>query len=141
MKHLTLKQYALLIVLALVLSACSAPGENGSSSNTNSSPQSNSNSATQPSVAENGTPTAISNAPPPAVQQIPAPQPADKAAAPPNSNSVAATPAANPRAPKLVVPSAKIDYGKQDQGKTLIRAIAIRNGGKSDLNIEQVVPG
>jgi hypothetical protein len=39
------------------------------------------------------------------------------------------------------LPGAKIDYGKQDQGKTLVRAIAIKNGGRADLSIESVVPG
>jgi len=50
---------------------------------------------------------------------------------------------ANPgseRSPKLVVPEKRLDFGKQPQDKTLIRAIAIRNGGQGVLNIESVTP-
>ena len=138
MKNSILKQYAILVVLGLVLSACSAPVENASSSNTNAPAQGNSNSVAQPNVAQNGTPTTVPTPAPPAVQQIPAPAPADKAAPPHNANSAAAAPDA--RAPKLVLSDKKIDYGKQDQGKTLVRAIAVKNGGKSNLNIESVAP-
>ena len=141
MKHSILKQYALLVVLGVVLSACSGPVENGSSSNTNSAQaQSNNNSVAQPNVAQNGTPTPVPTPAPPAVQQIPNPAPTDKAAPPQNANSAAAARAPDARAPKLVLSDKKIDYGKQDQGKTLVRAIAVKNGGKSNLNIESVVP-
>lgn len=130
MKHSILKQYALLVVLGLVLSACSGPVENGRSSNTNSAQApSNSNSVAQPNVAQNGTPT-----------PVPTPAPTDKAAPSQNANSAAAAPAPDARAPKIVLSDKKIDYGKQDQGKTLVRAIAVKNGGKSNLNIESVVP-
>jgi hypothetical protein len=161
------------VALALVLSACSAPGENASSSNTNSSPtQNNSNSAPQPSGAQIGAPIGVPSPAPPnaqtvpapaqpnaqpnpepaqpsvqpipapaqsSVQPTPAPAPVDKAAAQ-NSNSATAASAPNGPAPKLVLSDKKIDYGKQDQGKTLVRAIAVKNGGKSNLNIESVVP-
>jgi len=141
MKDLILRRYSLLIILALLLSACSGPGENGSSSSTNNSPaQANSNSASQPAVAQNGTPVSAPGTPPPAVQQIPPPAQPDKAAAPQNDNSAGAQPAANGKVPKLDVLEAKIDFGKQNQGKTLNRAIAIKNTGKADLNIDSVVP-
>ena len=42
--------------------------------------------------------------------------------------------------PKLVAPAKKIDFGKQPQDKSLVRAITIKNGGRADLNIESVVP-
>lgn len=51
-----------------------------------------------------------------------------------------ASTAANARVPKLVVPGKKIDYGKQPQGITLVRAIVIKNGGRANLNIDAVVP-
>jgi hypothetical protein len=141
MKHLILKQFVLPAVIAVLLSACSGPGENGSHSSSNSSPaETNSNSAQQPNVAQNGTPTPAASPAPPTVQQIPPAAQSDKAAAPQNSNSASAVPASNARAPKLVVSETKIDFGTQYQGKTLNRAISIRNAGKADLNIESVVP-
>ena len=144
MRDLFLRRYSLLIMLALMLSACSGTAENGSSSSTNNSPaQTNSNSASQPAVSQNGTPTSVPTSPP-TVQPIPAPAQPDKAAPPQNANSasapIAVAPAPNAKAPKLVVSETKIDFGTQYQGKTLNRAIAIRNSGKADLNIESVVP-
>jgi hypothetical protein len=48
--------------------------------------------------------------------------------------------AATGRPPKLVVPEKRLDFGKQPQDKTMVRAIPIRNGGLSVLNIESVTP-
>ena len=140
LNYFAMKQYAFVIILAVLFSACSGPGENGSSASSTGSPaQANSNSASQPNIAQNGTPTPAPSQAPPTVQQIPDPAP-DKSAAQQNANPAPAPVAPNARAPKLVVPKAKIDFGQQNQGKTLVRAIAIRNGGKADLNIESVVP-
>ena len=47
---------------------------------------------------------------------------------------------ASVRAPKLVAPDKKIEYGKVPQDKTLVRAIPIRNAGREDLRIESVAP-
>src|SRR5262245_45523661 len=167
MKDLILIRYALLIVLAVLLSACSGSGENGKSTSTSSSPaQTNSNSNSQPAIAQNGAPIGTLNTSPPTVVQIPTPAQSDKAApqnansasAPQNTNSAASAPqnansasvppqivssasappavppAPNGKAPKLDIPQTKIDFGKQDQGKTLNRAIAIKNTGNADLN-------
>jgi hypothetical protein len=57
-----------------------------------------------------------------------------------NANTANGLAAGNARAPKLVAPEKKIDFGKQPQDKTLVRAIPIRNGGRAVLNIESVVP-
>lgn len=143
MKRLNVNRYTALLVLAGLLSACSGSVENAGSSNNNAPPaQANSNSAPQPQIAQ-GTPLATAPSPAPlTVQPIPPPPPARSA---PNSNANAAN-AANPsparreRAPKLVVPEKKIDFGKQPQAKNLVRAIVIKNGGLADLNIESVVP-
>lgn len=46
----------------------------------------------------------------------------------------------NGGSPKLVVPEKRLDFGKQPQDKTMVRAIPIRNGGLGVLNIESVTP-
>jgi len=164
MKDLILRRYALIIMLAVFLTACSGSGGNGNSTSTSNAPaESNSNSNPQEAVAQNGAPIGTLNPTPPSVVQIPTPAHPDKAAPPQNTNSASApqnansaivppkiassesapqvaTPAPNGKAPKLELPQAKIDFGKQEQGKTLNRAIAIKNTGKADLNIESVVP-
>ena len=61
--------------------------------------------------------------------------PADRNANPANAASAGAV-----RSPKLVAPEKKIDFGKQPQDKTIVRAIAIRNGGRAVLNIDSVTP-
>jgi hypothetical protein len=44
--------------------------------------------------------------------------------------------------PKLVLLSQEkeLDFGKQPQDKTLVKAIRIKNGGSVPLNIESVAP-
>jgi hypothetical protein len=140
MKRLNMKPYAALLVLAALVSACSGPADNQGSSNTNAPPaQANTNSAPQPQIAQ-GNPPAVAPAPAPlTVQPIP-PPPAAKSAAAGNANAANRLAAGNARAPKLVVPEKKIDFGKQPQDKNLVRAIVIKNGGLADLNIESVVP-
>jgi hypothetical protein len=143
MKRLNMKPYAALLVLVALISACSGPVENQGSSNTSAPPQqANSNSAPQPQIAQSNPPAAAPGpAPPPTVQQIPPPPaPAAKSAANSNANAANALGVGNARAPKLVVPDKKIDFGKQPQDKNLVRAIVIKNGGRADLNIESVVP-
>jgi hypothetical protein len=143
MKRLNLKRYAALLVLAALVSACSGPAENQGSSNTNAPPaQANGNSAPQPQIAQGNPPAVAPSTAPLTVQPIP-PPPAAKSAAAGNANAANAAnrlAAGNARAPKLVVPDKKIDFGKQPQDKNLVRAIVIKNGGLADLNIESVVP-
>jgi len=131
MKHLNLRPYAALFLL-VTLSACSGPSND---TGAGAPQQANSNSAPQPQIAQGSAPVVPSPTPLTA-DTIP---PAAKAA--PNSTAGEAKPnAGNARAPKLVVPAKKIDYGKQPQEKTLVRAIVIKNGGLANLNIESVVP-
>jgi len=142
MKRLNLNPYAALLVLVALFSACSGPAENSGSTNTSAPQQANSNSAPQPQIAQGNPPAPAPSPAPLTVQQIP-PPPAEKSAAAGNAkaaNAANASAAGNARAPKLVVPEKKIDYGKQPQDKTLVRAIVIKNGGLADLNIESVVP-
>ena len=144
MKRNNLNSFAALILLALLVSACSVPPENSSSTNTNAPQQANSNSSSQPQIAQNNPP-----APAPAPGSVPlalpslnpAPAPIEKPAA---NARIAPPPRVpsdpNARVPKLVVPEKKIDFGKQPKEKTLVRAITIKNGGRADLSIESVVP-
>ena len=142
MKRLNMKQYAALLLLAALVSACSGPAENQGSSNTNAPPaQANSNSAPQPQIAQSNPPAVAPRTAPPTVQPIP-PPPAKSAVAG-NANAANAAnglAAGNARAPKLVAPDKQIDFGKQAQNKNLVRPIVIKNGGRADLNIESVVP-
>ena len=50
--------------------------------------------------------------------------------------------AAHVEGPKLVLVSQEkeLDFGKQPQDKTLVKAIRIKNGGSVPLNIESVAP-
>lgn len=139
MKLLIVRPYAALLVPIALLCGCSSPTGPSASSNANA-PQQQGNSVEQPRVAQNN----ASPSTPPTVQSIPPPEskaagnavtPADKPPADRNSST-----ASSARAPKLIAPEKKVDFGKLPQEKTLIRAIAIRNGGRADLNIEAVVP-
>ncbi|MEK6286307.1 MAG: hypothetical protein AABO57_11240 [Acidobacteriota bacterium] len=141
MKPSIIRPYAALLVLIALLSGCSSSTGPSGSSNTNApQQQANSNAAEQLRVAQNN----ASPSTPPTVQSIPPPEPkaagnaVTPAEKPPADRS--ANTASSARAPKLIAPEKKIDFGKHPQDKTLIRAIAIRNGGRADLNIEAVVP-
>lgn len=116
-----------LLGFVVLLSACGGPAENSATSNSNTPQQANSNS--QQSLAQGNSPL------------IPLPvvvQPPDSTA---NANAAkAAATASGTHVPKLVAPTEKVNFGKQPQDKTIVRAIAIRNGGKADLNIESVTP-
>ena len=126
------------LLLATLMAACSSQPENVNNSGASNSP-----------VAQNGTVPANSEASSPVA--APAAQPASmpaegakvetESAAPPK---VAPRPAAQPAptgpAPKLVVPTKKIDFGKQPQSTNLARSITIRNGGKAPLKIDAVEP-
>ena len=141
MKRLNINQYAALLMLVALLSACSRSGENSATSNANAPQQANSNSADQPQIASDGS-AAAGQGTALATQPIPTPQPnAAKPAASGNADAANAAPAAaNGPAPKLVVSDKKIDFGKQPQEKTLVRAIVVKNGGRAELKIDSVVP-
>ena len=135
MKCWTIKPYIAILALAILLAACATPrDDSASSSNTNAAEQANSNS--QEPVAQSEAPIAVPNPSPPRVQQLPPPEPkrAEKPAALANAANGSA------RGPKLVVPEQKLNFGKQPQDKTMVRAIPVRNGGQSILNIESVTP-
>ncbi|HSE37149.1 MAG TPA: hypothetical protein VLG74_07590 [Blastocatellia bacterium] len=140
MKRLNLYTYVALLVLVALFTSCSAPHENSGSPNTGATQEANSNSAPQPQIAQSNAPAEAPVTVPPAP---PAPAPAEKSAAtidatPAKAPDASATP--NARVPKLVIPEKKIDFGKQPQDKTLVRAIVVKNGGRADLSIESVVP-
>jgi len=139
MKHSTLRNYIALLSLVTLLSACAGSSENTATSNGNSAQQANSNS--QQPVAQ-GTPADPSpSVAPPAVQDIPPPATTPvQPQATVNGNPAKPSPAANDRAPKLIAPAKRLEFGKQPQDKTLIRAITIKNGGRAVLNIESVTP-
>jgi hypothetical protein len=139
MKQSTLKKCIALLGLVTLLSACAGSPENTATSNGNSAQQANSNS--QQPIAQ-GTPSDASpSVAPPAVQAIPAPAtPPVQPQATVNGNPAKPSPAANARAPKLIAPAKRLEFGKQPQDKTLIRAITIKNGGQAVLNIESVTP-
>lgn len=143
MRRWNLNPYAALLVLVAFFSACSGPHENSGSPDTSAPQQANSNSAPLPQSAQSEAPAAAPVTALPAVQPIPPPLPAEKSDAAVNANVANAANASavdSARVPKLVVAEKKIDYGKQPQEKTLVRAIVVRNGGRADLKIESVVP-
>jgi hypothetical protein len=133
MKRLIRTPFAPLLLLAALLSACAGPPADSGAANNNASQQGNSNAAGGPLVVQTLPP------PEPKIGVDPA-KPAEMAPAAGNANAANPAKASNARAPKLIAPEKKIDYGKQPQDKTLVRAISIRNGGQAVLNIESVVP-
>jgi len=132
MKLSTLKPYAGPLALAVLLAGCSSSQDNSASSNNNAAQQANSNS-NQQAQAQNQEPSPTTETPL-KVQPIPPPAP------PANANTNTATPSASGRQPKLVAPEKKLDFGKQPQDKTIVRAIHIKNAGQAALNIESVTP-
>ncbi len=138
MEQSALKKCIALLGLVTLLSACARSPENAATSNGNSAQQANGNSR-QP-VAQ-GTPSDASpSVAPPAVQEIPPPPAPVQPRATVNGNPAKPAPAPNGRAPKLIAPAKRLEFGKQPQDKTLVRAIVIRNGGRADLKVESVTP-
>jgi hypothetical protein len=140
MKHSTLKRYVALLGLVVLLSGCADSPNNSASSNSNSAQQPNSN-AQQP-VAQGDPANPAPSVAVPTVQPIP--PPAAAPVQPPvtaNVNgAIPPKPAAKAGGPKLIAPSKRLEFGKQPQDKTLIRAIVIKNGGRANLNVESVTP-
>jgi ABC-type Fe3+-hydroxamate transport system substrate-binding protein len=124
------------LLFATFLTGCSSQPETA-----------NNNTASSAPVAQSGTVPATSETAAPSVV-TPSPQPAVPAAEPPKiaageevpKVAVGAPAAPSGPSPKLVVPSQKIDFGKQPQSTSLARTITIRNGGKAPLNIAAVEP-
>jgi hypothetical protein len=138
MKQSTLKKCIALLGLVTLLPACARTPENTATANGNSAQQANGNSG-QP-IAQ-GTPSDASpSVAPPAVQTIPPPAAPVQPQATVNGNP--AKPALSPgeRAPKLIAPAKRLEFCKQPQDKTMVRAIVIRNGGRADLKVESVTP-
>ncbi len=127
MKNSRIKLWVLPILITMLMTACSSP-EDTSSSNNNASQPANSNTA--PLVAMRDSPVIPNNSnvsPPPVKGKSPTTQP------------VAGAP--TDKAPKLVAPTKTIEFGKQPQGKTIVRTFQIRNAGNAALQIENVQPG
>src|SRR5215510_6951470 len=150
MKQVRSGLFAALFVFVALFSACSGTAERPSNTNT---AQSNSNPADQSSpTASSGTPLSVQPIAPPENPGVVATKPVQPP--PPNPPVAATSPADKPSAngnastsatpsgplPKLVAPDKQIDFGKQPQDKTLVRAITIRNSGRALLNIESVTP-
>jgi hypothetical protein len=136
MKHSILGISLALFCVVTLLSACTGSGENSASSNNNSNSQQAAAQDNESAAPKAGAPIVVPMpAPqPPAAQPAPAPEPNAPAAANASSSKRLAS------GPKLVAPEKKLDFGKQSEDKTLIRAISIRNGGRALLNIESVTP-
>ena len=128
------RTYIAPLVLVSLMAACSSQPE-----------PANNNTATSSPVAQNGTVPASSDASTqaaaPSGQPTVAPAEGAKVetAAPPAISAAGQLVPSGP-SPKLVVPAAKIDFGKQPQGKSIARTITIRNAGKAPLNIAAVEP-
>jgi hypothetical protein len=125
-----------------LMASCSAPTENGERANSNSGRQTGA-ATSEPSVAQGGTPIATGNgnnstSQPPVAQPAPA-QPSGDSAKPAEKTATDPT-APKDRAPRLLVPDKKLDFGKQPQDKTLARSFQIKNVGNADLLIESVTP-
>ncbi len=131
-------------MLSVLLTAgCSTPPENGNATaNNNATANANASLVT----AQPATPPATSapTAAPTAVSPAPAAQPAPATVKPAEAKAVPADAdkAAHGAGPKLVLVSQEkeLDFGKQPQDKTLVKAIRIKNGGTVPLNIESVAP-
>ena len=132
MKPLVIALYMALLASPALLSGCSVPPDNSASSNNNAAQQANSNSSQQ-AQAQNQEPSPTTETP---LKVQPIPPPPTTA----NANTNTATPSASGRQPKLVAPEKKLDFGKQPQDKTIVRAIHIKNSGQAALNIESVTP-
>ena len=137
MKYSILKRYVALLGLVALLSACAGSPENSASSNSNSAEQANSNS--QQPVAQGNATDASPSVAPPAVQSIPPPSTPPPVTANVDG-AIPPKPAAIAGGPKLIAPAKRLEFGKQPQDKTLIRAIVIKNGGRANLNVESVTP-
>jgi hypothetical protein len=136
--------------LVLLAAGCSAPPENSNTTaNANASAAATPNANAPAVTAQPATPQPTSA--PPVALPAPTAQPAPATAKPAETAAKPAETAAKPapadkaervEGPKLVLLSQEkeLDFGKQPQDKTLVKAIRIKNGGTVPLNIESVAP-
>jgi hypothetical protein len=132
------KLYSITLLLAALMAACASPGGDNSAPNNNAAPSQN--ASAQTAVPQTGTPL-------PSIDQNGASAPTRPAVIPEvakvienPSQPIAGQPAADGNAPKLLVPTREIDFGKQSKDIKLARSITIKNGGKTDLEIKSVSP-
>ena len=138
MEQSTLTKCIALLGLVVLLSACARSPENTATSNGNSALQANGNS--QQPVAQSTPADPSPSVGTPTVQAIPPPAAPVQPQATVNGNPAKPAPSPNERAPKLIAPAKRLEFGKQPQDKTMVRAIVIRNGGRADLKVESVTP-
>jgi hypothetical protein len=135
----SLKKLCVIPILVMILMSGCSSSEDTASTNTNAAQSSNTNAAPpiaqreSPAITDNAN-TSVTTAP---VQKI---LPNGKPAIQPGVQPPASV-AATDKAPKLVAPSQTIEFGKQPQGKILVRSFQIRNAGSAELDIENVQPG
>ncbi|HKP12645.1 MAG TPA: hypothetical protein VJZ91_11060 [Blastocatellia bacterium] len=127
------------LAFVLLLVGCSAPPENGNAtSNNNATANANAPAALPQPATPLVTPAPTAASPAPAAQPAPTTaKPAETAARPAPKQSE--TPASGPKL-VMVTQEKDLDFGKQPQEKTLVKAIRIKNGGKAALNIQSVTP-
>jgi hypothetical protein len=119
---------SLLLLVMLLVAACSDASENGNSQS--KAANSNQNNRSEETQA-NGSKVVKAEG---AVAVIP----------PANSNRPgppATDPAITGKAPKLFLPVTNADYGKVKAEKSFTRTFDIKNNGNAPLNIEAVTPG
>jgi hypothetical protein len=139
--------YSTVVLFVLLAAGCSAPPDSSNpTGNTNATVNTNAPALTPQTATPQATSTPTSAAPP-ATATAPVAQPAPPAPATVKPAETATKPApadkeARVEGPKLVLISQEkeLDFGKQPQDKTLVKAIRIKNGGSVPLNIESVAP-
>src|SRR5258708_39309831 len=128
----------LVILLLAPICGCKAPARNASSqaaaeASRNARPQAANAAATRDENAEAETVS------PPAT-----PQPASDADAGSAPVLVGDHPdkpgAAAQKPPKILVPTRKVDFGRQSANATVVRSVLVRNGGSGDLTLDSVEP-
>jgi hypothetical protein len=139
-----MKKLYIIPLLLLLMAACAEPAGNGNTANRNAA----SGNANARAVAEPAPPL------PPSLLPPASPQNGNLAAAQPNgvpdfSSATATKPAADVakpaeavgKQPKVMIAARRIDLGTQAPEKTISHSIRVKNEGKSELKIEDVVPG
>jgi hypothetical protein len=139
-----MKKLYIIPLLLLLVTACAEPAGNKNGANSNSS-SGNANARAEALPA----PPLPPNILPPAASQN-----GNLAAAQPNgvpdfTSATATKPAADlakpaeagGKQPKVMIAARRIDLGTQAPEKTITHSIRLKNEGKSELKIEDVVPG
>jgi hypothetical protein len=139
-----MKKLYVIPLLLLLMTACAEPAGNGNNANSNTA-SANANARAEALPA----PPLPPNLLPPAASQngnLAASQPNG---APDFSSATATKPAADVakpaeaggKQPKVMIAARRIDLGTQAPEKTISHSIRVKNEGKSELKIEDVVPG